>query len=86
MLLKLPVLKVMLLNTNYIFLLITKLSIFRFQEAEDDCSEALNLDDRYIKAYSRRSTARKELRKLKESVEGRFTFGYVNLCFRCICI
>ncbi|KAL6513186.1 hypothetical protein OROGR_020672 [Orobanche gracilis] len=45
------------------------LKLKRFQEAEDDCTEALNLDDRYIKAYSRRSTARKELRKLKESVE-----------------
>ncbi|CAI0446596.1 unnamed protein product [Linum tenue] len=41
----------------------------RFQEAEDDCTEALNLDDRYIKAYSRRATARKELGKLKESME-----------------
>ncbi|KAL2941659.1 RNA polymerase II-associated protein 3 [Bienertia sinuspersici] len=42
----------------------------RFQEAEDDCTEALNLDDRYIKAYSRRATARKELRKLRDSLEG----------------
>ncbi|KAL8545428.1 hypothetical protein ACS0TY_005550 [Phlomoides rotata] len=41
----------------------------RFQDAENDCTEALNLDDRYIKAYSRRSTARKELRKLKESID-----------------
>ncbi|CAL5380662.1 unnamed protein product [Camellia sinensis] len=40
----------------------------RFQDAEDDCTEALNLDDQ-IKAYSRRSTARKEPGKLKESVE-----------------
>ncbi|KAJ0014411.1 hypothetical protein Pint_19600 [Pistacia integerrima] len=40
-----------------------------FQEAEDDCTEALSLDDRYIKAYSRRATARKELGKLKESIE-----------------
>lgn len=47
------------------------LSDIRFQDAENDCTEALNLDDRYIKAYSRRSTARKELRKLKESVDGR---------------
>ncbi|KAD4179560.1 hypothetical protein E3N88_28151 [Mikania micrantha] len=38
-------------------------------EAEDDCTEALNLDDRSIKAYSRRSTARKELGKLKDSKE-----------------
>ncbi|KAI8009544.1 RNA polymerase II-associated protein 3 [Camellia lanceoleosa] len=45
------------------------LKMRRFQEAEDDCTEALNLDDRYIKAYSRRSTARKELGKLKESIE-----------------
>ncbi|KAE8677755.1 RNA polymerase II-associated protein 3 [Hibiscus syriacus] len=45
------------------------LKIRKFQEAEDDCTEALNLDDRYIKAYSRRAMARKELGKLKESVE-----------------
>lgn len=49
---------------SFIFLLI------RFQEAEDDCTEALNLDDRYIKAYSRRATARKELAKYKECFEG----------------
>ncbi|MED6186230.1 hypothetical protein PIB30_064891 [Stylosanthes scabra] len=41
----------------------------RFQEADDDCTEALNLDDRYIKAYSRRATSRKELGKFKESME-----------------
>eukprot|EP00258_Populus_trichocarpa_P022944 XP_024438963.1 RNA polymerase II-associated protein 3 isoform X2 [Populus trichocarpa] len=45
------------------------LKIKRFPEAEDDCTEALNLDDRYIKAYSRRATTRKELGKLKESIE-----------------
>lgn len=45
------------------------LKIKRFQEAENDCTEALNLDDRYIKAYSRRATARKELRKLRDSLE-----------------
>ncbi|KAK9147051.1 hypothetical protein Sjap_006954 [Stephania japonica] len=39
------------------------------QKAETDCTEALNLDDRYTKAYSRRATARKELGKLKESFE-----------------
>ena len=31
--------------------------------------EALNLDDHYIKAYSCWATARKELGKLKESIE-----------------
>ncbi|PKI32023.1 hypothetical protein CRG98_047586 [Punica granatum] len=45
------------------------LKIKRFREAEEDCTEALNLDDRYIKAYSRRATARKELGKFKESFE-----------------
>lgn len=45
------------------------IKIKRFQEAEDDCTEALNLDDRYIKAYSRRATARKELGKFKEATE-----------------
>ncbi|XP_024191296.1 RNA polymerase II-associated protein 3 isoform X1 [Rosa chinensis] len=45
------------------------IKIKRFQEAENDCTEALNLDDRYIKAYSRRATARKELGKLKASIE-----------------
>eukprot|EP00250_Pteridium_aquilinum_P008086 c17658_g1_i2 orf=292-1866(+) len=37
------------------------IKIRRFKEAELDCTEALALDDRYIKAYSRRGTARKEL-------------------------
>lgn len=45
------------------------LKIKRFQEAEDDCTEALNLDDRYIKAYSRRATARKGIGKLRDSLE-----------------
>ncbi|KAG1371360.1 putative protein EFR [Cocos nucifera] len=40
-----------------------------FEEAENDCTEALNLDDRYVKAYSRRATARKELGKLIASME-----------------
>ncbi|XP_020520546.1 RNA polymerase II-associated protein 3 isoform X2 [Amborella trichopoda] len=41
----------------------------RYEEAENDCTEALNLDDRYVKAYSRRATARKELGKLHASIE-----------------
>ncbi|KAF3453184.1 hypothetical protein FNV43_RR03622 [Rhamnella rubrinervis] len=45
------------------------LKIKRYEEAENDCTDALNLDDRYIKAYSRRATARKELGKLKECIE-----------------
>lgn len=58
---------------------VTYLSGNRFQEAENDCTEALNLDDRYIKAYSRRSTARKELGKLKQSIDGRiFIFLLFN--------
>ncbi|CAI0459637.1 unnamed protein product [Linum tenue] len=54
---------------GYIKLKRRGLFFFLFQEAEDDCTEALNLDDRYIKAYSRRATARKELGKFKESME-----------------
>lgn len=56
----------------------------RFHEAENDCTEALNLDDRYIKAYSRRSTARKELAKLKEAVDGKALFiasGIISASF-----
>lgn len=49
---------------------IIDMEFIRFKEAEDDCTEALNLDDRYIKAYSRRITARKELGKLKEAMDG----------------
>lgn len=45
------------------------LKIKRFKEAESDCTEALGLDDCYIKAYSRRATARKELGKLDTSIE-----------------
>nr|CCD74499.1 tetratricopeptide repeat domain-containing protein [Arabidopsis halleri subsp. halleri] len=45
------------------------LKIKRYREAEVDCTEALNLDDRYIKAYSRRATARKELDMIKEAKE-----------------
>ncbi|WOL18380.1 RNA polymerase II-associated protein 3 isoform X2 [Canna indica] len=45
------------------------LKLKRYEEAENDCSEALTLDDRYVKAYSRRATARKELGKLKGSLE-----------------
>ncbi|XP_068659346.1 uncharacterized protein [Aristolochia californica] len=45
------------------------LKIKRFEDAESDCTEALNLDDRYVKAYSRRATARKELGKLKLAIE-----------------
>ena len=51
--------------------------LLRFPEAEDDCTEALNLDDRYIKAYSRRATTRKELGKLKESIEGVLIQTYI---------
>jgi hypothetical protein len=65
---------------KYQFLISIYLSIYqnlhviRFKDAEIDCTEALNLDDRYVKAYSRRATARKELGKLKEAMEGASSF------------
>lgn len=55
--------------------------LIRFEEAEHDCTEALNLDDRYIKAYSRRVTARKELKKYKESLEGMWHDIWAFSCF-----
>lgn len=45
------------------------IKIRRFKEAEIDCTEAIALDDRYVKAYSRRGTARKELGKFLAAVE-----------------
>ncbi|KAL3677740.1 hypothetical protein R1sor_020696 [Riccia sorocarpa] len=45
------------------------LKLKKYQEAEDDCTEAISLDDRYTKAYSRRGTARRELKKLLPAVE-----------------
>ncbi|KAG5623825.1 hypothetical protein H5410_009043 [Solanum commersonii] len=39
------------------------------EEVQNNCTEAFNLNDRYIKAYSRHSTTTKELGKLKESIE-----------------
>jgi hypothetical protein len=49
--------------------------LIRFEEAENDCTDALNLDDRYVKAYSRRITARKGLGKLKEAMDGIMRFN-----------
>lgn len=54
-------------NVNCVYV---HVSCIRYREAEVDCTEALNLDDRYIKAYSRRATARKELGMIKEAKEG----------------
>lgn len=52
----------------------------RYENAEDDCTEALDLDDRYVKAYSRRAMARKELGKFKASIEG----SCLILCVHCL--
>ena len=54
----------------------------RFEEAENDCTEALNLDDRYVKAYSRRATARKELGNFKASMEGQIILILVYIFFQ----
>lgn len=45
------------------------IKIRRFKEAEADCTEAIALDDRYVKAYSRRGTVRKELGNFLGAVE-----------------
>jgi tetratricopeptide (TPR) repeat protein len=41
----------------------------RFEEAEYDCSETIDLDDRYVKAYSHHGTAKKELGKLLDAMD-----------------
>eukprot|EP00854_Cymbomonas_tetramitiformis_P005126 gene5126-6235_t len=45
-----------------------EIKLGKFQEAERDCSAALELDPVYIKALSRRGTARRHLGKYLESV------------------
>ncbi|KAL5227842.1 hypothetical protein ABZP36_016107 [Zizania latifolia] len=52
------------LSIKYAFMKFT-----RFKEVENDCTESLNLDDHYVKAYSHKITARKELGKLKEAMD-----------------
>ena len=42
----------------------------RFEEAEADCTEAIIRDDEYVKAYSRRATARMRLKKAEEALRG----------------
>ena len=44
--------------------------LYRYGDAERDCSLALALDDTYVKAYFRRATARVKLGKLKEAKLG----------------
>ncbi|BFI14894.1 RNA polymerase II-associated protein 3 [Marchantia polymorpha subsp. ruderalis] len=51
------------------------LKLNRFKEAEEDCTEAISLDDRYTKAYARRGTARRELQKYLMAVED-FEFAF----------
>ena len=45
------------------------LKIGAYLQAENDCTEAFKLDDQYMKAYARRTMARKELGKLIEAKE-----------------
>lgn len=44
------------------------LKIRRFGDAETDCTEAISLDDRYVKAYARRGTARQELKQYSAAI------------------
>lgn len=52
--------------------------LYRFTEAEEDCSLALALDSSYVKAYYRRATARVKLGKLQEAKLGN---GYILMVF-----
>lgn len=42
----------------------------RYEEAERDCSQALERDDEYVKALSRRATARLRLKRPLEALQG----------------
>lgn len=46
------------------------LKLQRYEEAEEDCSRAVRLDDSYSKAFARRGTARAALGKLEEAKRG----------------
>ena len=45
------------------------IKFMRFKEAESDCTEPIALDDHCVKAYSRRSTSRKELGRYLGTLE-----------------
>lgn len=42
----------------------------RYEEAENDCTQAILLDGSYSKAFARRGTARTFLGKLNEAKQG----------------
>lgn len=46
------------------------LKLEMFREAEVDCTAAIDLDDHYVKAYSRRGRARSHLGKWLEAADG----------------
>lgn len=53
------------------------LEILRYAAAESDCSIVLALDDRYLKAYLRRGTARLKLGKTDEARTGIHLFVFL---------
>jgi hypothetical protein len=80
--------RVLRLLSGLVLLFFFYVQLIRFEEAENDCTEALNLDDRYVKAYSRRITARKGLGKLKEAMDGIMCFNpsCFSLCLIVFCV
>ncbi|KAL0422382.1 UNVERIFIED_CONTAM: Outer envelope protein 64, mitochondrial [Sesamum latifolium] len=46
-----------------------------FQQAEEDCSRAISLDKKYVKAYLRRGTARESLLLYREALQGQQTLA-----------
>ncbi|KAL6197168.1 hypothetical protein ACLB2K_032780 [Fragaria x ananassa] len=51
-----------------------------FLQAEADCSQAINLDKKNMKAYSRRGTVRDVLSYYEETIEGHICSRYMEMC------
>lgn len=44
--------------------------MYRWEEAESDCNDAIIIDNRYSKAYARRGTARMNMSRYPEAIDG----------------
>lgn len=52
----------------------TLLSLHQYEAVVDDCTAALELNPRYVKALLRRAQANEKLEKYDVALEGNYTF------------